>query len=239
MRKLLSFFLFLVTALPAHAGLPSQLDGSDLDRIIEVVGFGGTSRLLRSAEVYESWPGVKFGVEVALVSGRDVSGLGDGTGTISGFLPSPRIYIAKGLIYDFEIIFNFFPESDFNPVTSVGAILKHTFYQETSNWMSSAVYFGLTSLNAFSGGFTATNLEVGLLISKDYVRLKPFFGMGVLFSQGTLAANLLATNSKQSSWGSTMHLSFGTEIELPISLSAQIDLFNLAFGGSILVGKSF
>ncbi len=221
--------------------LPKQLNASDIGRVTEIVGIPAVARLMRSAESYESWPGLKLGFEVLAVGERGLNNLGDNTGTMPSVNPVPRLYLSKGLFYDTEITLSFFPTSEVNPVSTLGVILKYTFYQEQADsWLSIAGFFGVTDVEAFRSAYHGTDVEIGVILSKDYVRLKPYLGLGILAARGEVDPSLLAAGfTDNDTWLSTLHAFIGTEIELPLTFGAQIDLFNLSVGASFFVGKKF
>ena len=80
---------------------------------------------------------------------------------------------------------------------------------------------------------------MGVIFSRDYVRLKPFVSLSALVVKGEINQDRLRANVDNTSWRSTLHASIGTEIELPVNMTAQLDFFNLAVGGSVFVGKKF
>lgn len=227
----------LIGAPVSASNLPGSMSEADVDRVIEIIGVAGTGRLLRSAEAYESFPGLKFGFEVLMVPGRNLATLGDGTGNISSVTPTPRIYLAKGLFLDLELILSVFPPSEVNTVSSFSGILKYTFFQEQATWLSGSFFLGVTKINAFSGNYTGTNVEVGMVLSRDYVRIKPFLGASALLVSGEVGTTF--TTGRSSGSIATLHAFAGTEIELPLNFTVQLDLFNLALGASLFVGKKF
>ena len=122
-------------------------------------------------------------------------------------------------------------------LTSIGCILKYTFYTERENWVSAAMYLAYTGVSAFKESYKGSDIEFGAYFSKDYVRLKPFLGAGLLFARGEV--DPLYVLSKNSGWQSTVHFFLGLEFELPINFTAQLDLMNLSPAGSILLAKRF
>jgi hypothetical protein len=222
------------------SSLSSSLGPSDVRRVVEIIGVPAAARLMRSAEAYESWPGLKIGFEVLAIGERDLNLLGNGTGTLPGLSPVPRLYLSKGLFYDLELTLSFFPTSDVNPVATLGVIVKYCFYQEQSDWLSIAGFIGITDVEAFRSTYHGTDIEVGVVISKDYVRMKPYVGLGILAARGEVDTSLLAAGTTDNdAWYSTLHGFIGTEIELPLTFGAQLDLFNLSLGASFFVGKKF
>ncbi len=222
------------------ANLPSSLRTAEVSEITRTIGFHGSTRLLRSGDVYESWPGIKFGFEVMFIAERGINGFGDKNGTLPPFSPTPRFYLSKGLINDTELSINFFPKTEVNPITSFGGLFKYSFFQERYYWLSASLYTAFTRLIAFNNNeFSSSNFEVGAVLSRDYVRIKPYLGIGMLAARGSVKANKTSTGSEISQWEYTLHISIGSEIFLPLTLTAQLDFFNLSIGGSIFIGKSF
>lgn len=225
----------------AHGSqLPGNLSPSDVDRVTEIVGVHSAMRMMRSAETYPSFPGVKLGVEVFSLAERGLNNLGDGTGNLPGLNPVPRLYLAKGLFLETELVFSFFPVSDVNPVATLGVMVKHCFYQETETWLSLAFYGAVTDVEGFNSAYDGTGVEVGVVASRDYVRLKPYVGLGALAVRGEVNPSLLAAgNTDNDTWVTTLHAFIGAEIELPLNFTVQADLYNLSFGMSFFVGKKF
>ena len=154
----LGILLFL-SSLPLLAGtLPSGVSNSEFDRIVEVLGYGSVTRLMRSAESYESFPGVKLGVEFALTPTRDINSMGDATGTLPGMVIAPRIFIAKGLFENAELVFSFFTNKFFDTLVTFGSIFKYTFYSERQSWVSAALFVGDTGSSGFTNTFKSNNI---------------------------------------------------------------------------------
>ncbi len=198
---------------------------------------GGTTRVLRSAESYVSWPGLKLGAEATFLPADRLLNLGNRLGATAAFLPAPRIYVAKGLLESFEFIGSFF-FSGLNTTSSIGGILKWTVLPEQEEWIALAAFVGLTGVDAFRGEFQGTCFEGGLLISKDYVRFKPYFGASMLLAQGRVAP-ALAAGSPQSGSLINTHFFLGSEWELPVNLTFQVDLIGLDPYFTLFIGKKF
>ena len=232
--------LLLVTllAIPGFAAqFSNNLSSADVERITETLGFGGASRLMRSAEPYEGFPGIKIGVEAALTPSTSLNALGDGTGSLPNFIPSPRLYLAKGLFENFELIGNLFTPSILDTLSSVGLLMKWTFWDEMETLLSAAFYGGYTRLTAFRGAYTGNDLEVGALLSKDYVRMKPYLGAGWLIANGNVSPDFAPQD--RSTWQSTIHFFAGIELEFPVQVTLQVDMMDMRPQGSILIAKHF
>lgn len=240
MRKVFSLFLLLValrcSPLPA-ATISHSITPTEFDRMLEILGYGGVTRLMRSADAYPSFPGFKLGVEIALTPTRGINDMGDGTGTLPGMILAPRIYMAKGLFSNLEIIFSFFSNKFLDSLTSIGSILKYTFYSERTNFVSAALFMGYTSSSGFETTWKGSNIEFGAYFSKDYVRLKPFLGASLLFAHGEIPVAYAI--DKNSGWQSTVHFFLGLEFDFPLNITVQLDMMNLAPSGTLLLGRRF
>lgn len=235
--RLLVLIILCLSSFARAGTLPSLLSKAEFDRIVEILGYGAATRVMRSAEAYEAFPGFKLGVEFTFTPTRDINQMGDASGTIPGLIIAPRVFMAKGLFKDTEIIFSFFSDKFLDTLVSVGSILKYTFYSEQETWVSAAVILGYTGSTAFQGDFKGNNLEFGAYFSKDYVRLKPYLGASLLFARGEIP--LAKALEKSSGWQSTIHFFFGLEFEFPVNVTVQLDLMNLSPAGSLFVGKHF
>jgi hypothetical protein len=237
---ILSLCLF-PTVTWAGAKLGGGLKPAEVENIVQKVGFGSVSRLMRSAETYPIWAGIKVGLELPITPAGGIGDYGDGKGTIGGVLLGPRLYLCKGLADGFEITFNFFKPQMLNTPGTFGAILKYNFVTEEQNWATSSIYVGYTSVSSFNSSksselnpviaYNGTDIEFGAYASKDYVKLKPYAGLGVLLANGEIDPELVV--SQASAWQGTIHLFVGSEFEWPMNFTAQLDFMNLAMMGSL------
>lgn len=207
-----------------------------MEKVTRLIAMGGTTRLLRASDAYSSWPGLKLGVEATFFPGDRLNQLGNRNGAASAFLPIPRLYLAKGLFERLEIIGSFF-FGGLNTVSSVGALLKWTAIPENEDWLAVAVFGGVTGLTAFNDEFSGMNGEAGFLISKDYVRFKPYAGASLLLASGHVAPALSAVPNSPTLLGT--HIFVGMEWELPVNLTVQGDLINSDPFITLFIGKKF
>jgi len=238
-------FSWMFTLQSSAAKLGGQLKPAEVETIIQKVGFGSASRLLRSAETYPIWTGLKVGLELPITPSAGLGDYGDGKGTIGGVLLGPRLYLCKGLADGFEITFNFFKPQMLNTPGTFGAILKYNFIMEDRAVATASAYVAYTSVSSFTSSkaselkpvvaYEGTDIEGGLVVSRDYFKLKPYAGLGVLMAHGEILPELVV--SQNSAWQGTIHLFLGSEFEWPMNFTAQLDLMNLALMGSL--GFSF
>lgn len=237
MRLLCAFLLFSPSVWASS--IPGQLSTTDVEKAARMIGMGGATKLLRSAEPYPSWPGLKIGAEVSFFPGNRLLELGDRSGSATAFQPIPRIFLAKGIAERVEFIGSFF-FSGLNTLSSVGGILKWTAIPESEEWISLAAFGGYSSVTAFRGEFSGWAAEFGAVISKDYVRFRPYIGAAWMFAGGQFDPTLVASGvSAQTGPLFGTHVFVGTEWELPINLTLQADLTNLDPSITLFIGKKF
>ncbi len=220
------------------ASLPTGLGPTEIDHVVEVIGTGSTVRLLRSAEPLELFPGIKLGLEIAIVPTRDLNNMGNQDGSLPVAIPVPRFYFAKGLFFNLELILNLFPVNIANSLSTFGGSLKWTFFNENQNWLHGAAFLSFTNISGFERTYSGNNIEMGGVVSKDFVKLKPYMGGGLLFARGNVSS-AVARTADTSGAHSTLHLFVGAEVELPLSLGFQLDLMNLSPSGIIFFGVKF
>ncbi len=235
--KRLALTLSLMAGISFGETLPTGMSEADVAQATRFLAMSGTTRLLRSAEAYASWPGIKMGVEITVVPSGRLSTLGNANGSVGGILPIPRVYFTKGWMEEFEFTLSFFPPT-LNTLTSVGGILKWAFLKESQRWMSVAGIAGITSVRAFQTEFEGINMEVGAVASKDYVRIKPYGGASLMLAQGKVTP-AVALGASETGALLGLHLFLGVEFDLPFNLTVQIDRINADLSGTFFVGKKF
>lgn len=219
------------------AALSKGITAAEFERLVEILGYGSVTRVMRSAEAYPSFPGFKLGVEIAVTPTRGINEMGDQTGTLPGVILAPRVFMAKGLFSDMELIFSFFSNKFMDTLISVGSLLKYTFYSERTSFVSAAIFGGYTSSSGFENTWKGADLEFGAYFSKDYVRLKPYLGASLMFAHGEIPLENATT--KNAGWQSTIHFFLGMEFDFPINLTVQLDMMNLAPSGTLFLGRRF
>lgn len=236
----LSFIgIFTITCNMLAGTLPGKLTPFEIQSTTKILGVMSSTKLLRSAEPYRDlFPAIRIGLEFNLLFTDNLERYGDQTGNVSQIVPQPRLQVTKSLPWDLEVGFNFFPTNFANTVTTIGGSLKWAFYTEDTNALSLAAYGTYTEINGFSNKFNASTLEFGAMASKDWVRIRPYLGVGAIFSHGSVDQSLVQSAINTASL-MLLHSFLGIEINLPVDLAIQIDLFDLSPSGSFLVGKSF
>ena len=193
---------------------------------------------MHSAEAYPTWPGIRFGVDFSVAPQYGFNSLGDKNGAEPTIFGLPRFHLTKGLWGNTELIFSTMPFADHPGYTATGGIIKWSFHQEKSGWLSVAAFAGYTYVSAFRGDYTGNNFEFGVYASKDYVRVKPYLGMNMLMAQGKIRPALSKTGVVSSMRG-TLHVFIGFELAYPVTISAEFGLYNLTPTLGLFIGKRF
>lgn len=234
----LALVLVLHGGIASAASLPTGLSPEDIASLVRIVGFPSATRLMRSAEALPGWPGWKLGIEVAMSGAKDVADFGDRNGSVPQLLVLPRFYLSKGLSSNVELTLSTFPNNNPPGISTAGGALKWTYYREREGIASAAAYFGYTRVWAFHQDYVGNDVEMGTVVSKDFVRLRPYLGAAVLLAQGAVRPALARTPT-QGSLQAALHSFIGLEWELPVALGAQLDLMNLTPMASFFLGKQF
>lgn len=234
MSSILSFtyssFLF-------GARLPQNISVTDLSVLVKTLAFGNTTKVMRSAEAYPAFPGLRVSLETSLVRSGELSEMGNGTASLPVIIPSPRLTLTKGLGMGLEAAMNISTQQLINTISTFGFLGKWTFIDEQDSFATSAVFTSYTSLNGFNDNFRGFNFEAGFVASRDYVRIKPYVGMGFLVASGTVTRSICAVSQQSTAVGP--HLFLGTEIELPMNITFQMDFTDWIPTGSLALGYKF
>jgi hypothetical protein len=239
-RKLWNILLGAVaftTQTLSAARLPRGISADDLGTLIQTLGMGNATRVMRSAEAYPTLPGLKISLETALVPSGSLSELGNNSASLPVLIPSPKLNITKGLGRGLEASLNISTESILDTMGTVGFLGKWTYLEEKDSFATAALFLSFTKLSGFKESFKGSDFELGVLASKDFVRLKPFVGLGLLLANATVTKTI----SPQVQNGTVLrpHLFLGGEIELPMNITFQIDFAGLSPSGSFSLGYQF
>lgn len=236
----LFFIVLTVVSARAHAGrLPGALTSGDVKAITQRLAFPLATKVLRSAEALPTWPGFKIGLEGAASFPGGVANLGDGTGVKESATFLPRFYAAKGLFAGVEAAVALAPSESPTGNGCVGASGKITWLDERDGPWSSAFYGAYTYLDLFRGDFSGHTGEFGMVWSRDFVRLRPFLGVGALYAQGTVRSGLVLPGENQTSRRPAAHAFVGLEVEYPANLTLQLDFYNEHPAASLFLGQRF
>lgn len=238
-NRYLVLLLGCLSSIGSASLLSSGLKQTEIDDIVQKFAFGSAAKALRSAEAYDVFPGVRIGVEICLVTASGVEQMGDANGSMPSVVPIPRLHLTKGLVGGGELSFSIFPATVESTIGTYGGTLKWTMLDEHEDWVAIAGYFGYTYATAFRKTFASNTFELGAVASKDLVRLKPYLGLSLMTAAGRVATSLTAGGYPDSNRRFAIHSFIGTELELPVNLAFQIDLFNLSPAASLSVGAKF
>lgn len=231
---ILVFFLLRAGTLRA-AQLPSLMNDADLARATAILGGANAVRLMRSAESYRSFPGLKLGLELGFIPTHELARLGAGNGSLPDIYPAPRLFLAKGLFRGIELILGLFPFETTTSPWSLGGALKWTVQPEDEAWLAVALYGSFTSSRFFSGQLSAQAISLGLVLSKDYVRVKPYLGVGVQGIFG-VAGTGIASGNASTGLIQGLQAFVGMEFELPVNLTVEVGFLDGEINLGFLAG---
>ncbi|MBM4316847.1 MAG: hypothetical protein FJ116_05140 [Deltaproteobacteria bacterium] len=230
--------LVLFLGFPAIAvRLPRTVTQDEFKTLISTLAFGHTTKVMRSAEAYPSFPGFKIALETPLVYAGDLQEMGDGSASLPIVIPAPRLTLTKGFGYDLEASFNISTQELLETMAGIGFLAKWTFLDEKNSFLSSSLFTSYTRLNGFNHTFSGNNFEVGVLASQDWVRIKPYLGLGLLLASAKVAPSISPSN--QTGIAFSPHLFMGVEIELVMNMTFQMDFTSLVPNGSLALGYCF
>ncbi|MFM8312746.1 MAG: hypothetical protein ACKOA8_00505 [Deltaproteobacteria bacterium] len=237
LKSISLLFLTLFAQFVFSAQLPTGLTPSELTTLIRVISFGNVTRVMRSAEAYPTFPGLKLAIETPLVPSGSLSELGNGSASLPMVIPAPRLNITKGLGMGLEVSLAISTQSITKTMGTEGVLAKWTYLEEKEAFLTSSIFASYTRLNGFTNTFNGNEFEAGILASKDYVRLKPYIGFGILLANATVTKAICINEQTQTAL--TPHLFIGTEIELPMTITFQLDLNQLVPSASFSLGYHF
>lgn len=231
------FFCILTTHITFAIQLPKGIEEEDFTPLIRTLSLSHTTKVLRSAEAYPLYPGLKLSLETTFVNSAKLSEMGNDTSSLPIVIPSTRLNITKGLGSGVEAQFNLSTQALLKTISSIGFLAKWMLIDQKESFASGSVFASFTKLNGFNDDFNSTNFELGFYMSQDYVRIKPYLGMGLILANATVSRSV----SPQIQNGSVFspHLFLGTEIELPMNVAVQLDFTELTPTGSISLGYHF
>ena len=240
---ILSGALLMVVPPVPGTTLPGGLNPAEIGRVVGVMSTGTASRLVRSAEVYPLFPGMKLGVEIVFFPTEDVGFLGARNGSLPSLQPMPRLFLAKGVLPFLEISANFFPAAVPSLPSTVGGTVKWDLLNEREHYVEASAYGGYTVAEAYEGDFKGSAYELGVLVSRDFVAMKPFLGIGGVFGTGTVHPRLAQTQKVEGT-SLNMRAFMGAEFDMPLNISCQLELTNLApnsvsLSSAVFLGKRF
>lgn len=242
-RLLLTLLVLSLPQVTFARSLPQGLSSADVSHVVGVLGVGASSRLVRSSEAYPLFPGIKVGVEISFFPTEDLNYLGFRNGSLPSLQPMPRLFVSKGIFPNLELSANFFPSSISSLPASLGGMLKWNLIHEKTSEIEGAVYTGYTIIDSYNGDFKGNTFELGGTLSRDFVEMRPYVGLGLLVASGTVNQQLVPSGIN-SGLSSNLRAFMGIELELPLNIAMQIDLSNLAsnsvsLASSLFIGKRF
>jgi hypothetical protein len=132
----------------------------------------------------------------------------------------------------------FFPGSLDPTFGEWGLSIKGLGISEKEEWGSVAGYLSFGHVSGFNHTFQGNAFELGVVASKDWVRVRPYVGAALLAGTGEVSQSL-ALAENDTSLLMRFHGFLGTEVIVPADLAFQLDWFGFGWGASTFVGYRF
>jgi hypothetical protein len=221
------------------AQLPSGLTTPEVQRTVEVLGFGTVDRSLLTAETLGIEPGIRVGMTQSMIVTHDLKKLGVGDASLPEVVPLPSLQIAKGLPWDIDLQATLTPGKVLNYYESYGGSVGWTYLSERDFDVALSVRPHFTYSNMFSGDYSSWNWGVDFGVSKDFVTWAPYAHIGFAMSDGCVRESLVVAGEESCQGAVAGVGAVGVKLNLPLTIVAQIDTHNLEPGISLFIGKDF
>lgn len=233
----LVFSLSLASSKLYAARLPQGTNENELSQLVQTLAFGNVTKVMRSAEAYPTFPGFKIAIETTLIPSGNLNEMGDGSASLPKIIPSPRVILSKGIGLNTELSFNLSSQQLIETMASYGLLAKWSFMNEQDFFATSAAFTSFTNLSGFNDTFNGKEFEIGILASKDFVRLKPYLGLGLLLATASVPKTVCMITQQKTVFGP--HIFIGAEVELPMNITLQLDFTDWIPSSSFALGYRF
>jgi hypothetical protein len=185
-NHLFIFILSLLVLLPqAHATLqiPGQLTKSDENKILQILGYGSSAKILGDPYPLGGYSGLEVGYSAEILQTDQLAALGSAA-TMQSQLSYNMITIGKGLYNNIDTFLTFALMGQQENITNVGGQIRWGFFQASYLPIYlSAVLHG----NSFNCENTVVTNTVGLDIIAGFKEgdVTLYFGGGTIRVQGT------------------------------------------------------
>ncbi|HVK60537.1 MAG TPA: hypothetical protein VM432_03255, partial [Bdellovibrionales bacterium] len=139
--------LFFSGTAMAKVLIPTNLNQTDREDALRILGFGTSSKILSNPYPMGGYPGFEIGVSVESLPTDDLGRLGDGLETPQQDVSYAKISIGKGLYHGFDVFFQFSPFNQKDGLSQYGGILRWCFFEAESFPLSLSALVHYNSAN--------------------------------------------------------------------------------------------
>ncbi len=238
LRFLILCWLILHAAFASAAvRLPKDLTHSDRLKILEIVGFGASSKVLSDPYPLGGYAGLEVGYALENLPAEDIGRLGQGLPAPQQDITLSKITIGKGLYNNLDFFIQFTPYLHSDEVSQYGGIIRWGFYQGSDKPISLSALVHANTVN-FSNQLTTHAYGVDLIGGVTVDSLAVFAGLGAIEARGTFmggSSGVTDSGFVEREFTSGLHTVVGADIRIKKAfVSLQIDRYKLpVFSGKI------
>ena len=199
---LFSFWILLEPDASYGLTLPRRLSAQDRQQITQILGLGGTPKILSNPYPLGGYSGFEAGFSVDFINIEEIDRLGcqpgeEGCpprdGTNQRPLQLPRVSFGKGLYENIDVFLNFTP-----PVTQgivdFGGHLRWSFYQAKFFPLNMS-FLAHVSRGNFLDQFISQSSGAKVIAGVNMNQFSIYFGLGYLQSSGTFIGGDVGTGT--------------------------------------------
>ncbi len=184
-------FIFFLAQSASAVVIPKDLDRSDRDQVIRLLGLSTSTKLLTNPFPLGGYSGFEVGVSLELIDIRDLAELGVTSTDGDRELRFPRLTIGKGLYNNLDLFLNFAPQTAGSELTSFGGALRYSFYEAQFLPVNVSLNINADHVNV-NDQFESTTLGAQLVAGLYIDQFSLYMGVGQLRSSGTFIAGNFA-----------------------------------------------
>lgn len=235
----LVFVLTILSSLAAHAAiqLPKNLSHDDRLKVLEIVGFGSSSKILSDPYPLGGYAGFEVGFAVENLPAEDIGRLGDELPAPQRDITISKLTFGKGLYNNFDIFFHFTPHMRPDEVVQYGGMIRWGFYQASDKPISLATLLHVNTVN-FSNQLMTHTYGIDLIGGVTVEGLALFAGIGAIEASGRFlggSAGVTDSGAVENEFTTGAHTVVGADIRFRNAFVAlQIDRYKLpVFSGKL------
>lgn len=227
-RILIALFIFTFSwQASALLALPRNLNSTEREAALGILGFGAASKLLSSPYPMGGYDGVEVGVSSEYIPLADVASLG-AKSTSRSDLNYLNVTFGKGLFYNVDVLLHFIPLPQDESISGFGGQVRWGFYE--TKFMPAALSLVAHGSSAnFNNVLGAQTSGFDLIASVNMKDVSLFFGAGQARSVGTFVGGtngVTDTGSTESTDVSSPHTVFGISVKMSnVFVALEVDRY--------------
>lgn len=148
LRILFLFLSFgLCTASAVALKIPSSLNIKEREKVLQILGFGSSTKLLSDPYPLGGYTGLEIGVSFEQIPTEDLGVLGSQISKPQDTYTYSTISIGKGVYNNVDVFVHFLPFSESGGVSEYGAQIRYGFYENKTLPYFSSLIFHMNSTN--------------------------------------------------------------------------------------------